>query len=83
LGAHWLLNIREIRIKVFSTRLPLWLHGMNWRRWRTETANQRGGSEWEPIKITFKNSAYEPNFTRVPPQAFLAKPTQPLECCWT
>jgi hypothetical protein len=23
--------------------------------WRTETANQRGGSEWVPIKILFKN----------------------------
>jgi hypothetical protein len=31
------------------------------------------GSEWEPIKILFKNSAYEPNFTRAPPQASLAK----------
>jgi hypothetical protein len=40
---------------------------------RTETANQRGGSEWEPIKILFKNTAYEPNFTRAPPQASLAK----------
>jgi hypothetical protein len=42
-------------------------------RWRTETVNQRGGSEWEPIKILFKNSAYEPKFTRAPPQASLAK----------
>jgi hypothetical protein len=32
-----------------------------------------GGSEWEPIKILFKNSAYEPDFTRAPPQASLAK----------
>jgi hypothetical protein len=32
-----------------------------------------GGSEWEPIKILFKNSAYEPNFTCAPPQASLAK----------
>jgi hypothetical protein len=31
------------------------------------------GSEWEPIKILFKNSAYEPDFTRAPPQASLAK----------
>jgi hypothetical protein len=37
-------------------------------------ANQRGGgSEWESIKILFKNSAYEPNFTRAPPQASLVK----------
>jgi hypothetical protein len=34
---------------------------------------ERGGSEWEPIKILFKNSAYEPKFTRAPPQASLAK----------
>jgi hypothetical protein len=26
-----------------------------------------GGSEWEPIKILFKNSFYEPDFTRAPP----------------
>jgi hypothetical protein len=44
---------------------------------------REGGSEWEPIKILFKNSAYEPNFTRIPPQASLAKPTEPLECYWT
>jgi hypothetical protein len=46
---------------------------LKWRLWRTESANQRGGSEWEPIKILFKNSAYEPNFTRAPLQASLAK----------
>jgi hypothetical protein len=34
---------------------------------------REGGSEWEPIKILFKNSAYEPKFTRAPPQASLAK----------
>jgi hypothetical protein len=34
---------------------------------------ERGGSELEPIKILFKNSAYEPDFTRAPPQASLAK----------
>jgi hypothetical protein len=44
-------------------------------------ATQRGGgSEWEPIKVLFKNSAYEPDFTRSPPQASLAKSTQPLKC---
>jgi hypothetical protein len=25
------------------------------------------GSEWEPIKILHKNSAYEPKITRTPP----------------
>jgi hypothetical protein len=34
---------------------------------------ERGGSEWEAIKILFKNSAYEPDFTRAPPQASIAK----------
>jgi hypothetical protein len=34
---------------------------------------REGGSEWEPIKILFKNSANEPDFTRAPPQASLAK----------
>jgi hypothetical protein len=34
---------------------------------------ERGASEWEPIKILFKNSAYELDFTRAPPQASLAK----------
>jgi hypothetical protein len=38
------------------------------------------GSEWEPIKVLFKNSAYEPDFTRAPPQASLARFTQPLKC---
>jgi hypothetical protein len=37
------------------------------------------GSEWEPIKILFKNSAYESDFTRTPPQVSLVKSTQPLE----
>jgi hypothetical protein len=46
-------------------------------------ANQRGESEWEPIKILFKNSAYEPDFTRTPSQASLVKSTQPLEFYWT
>jgi hypothetical protein len=41
------------------------------------------GSEWEPIKILFKNSAYEPDFTRASPQASLAKSTQQLKCYWT
>jgi hypothetical protein len=41
---------------------------------------ERGESEWEPIKILFKNSAYEPDFTRAPPQASLVKFTQPLKC---
>jgi hypothetical protein len=34
---------------------------------------REGGSEWEPIKILFKNSAYEPKFTRAPQRASLAK----------
>jgi hypothetical protein len=34
---------------------------------------REGGSEWEPIKILFKNWAYEPKFTHAPPQASLAK----------
>jgi hypothetical protein len=34
---------------------------------------ERVGSEWELIKILFKNSAYEPDFTRALPQASLAK----------
>jgi hypothetical protein len=33
------------------------------------------GSEWEPIKILFKNSTYEPDFTRAPLQASLARST--------
>jgi hypothetical protein len=41
---------------------------------------REGGSEWELIKILFKNSTYEPDFTRAPPQASLAKFTQPLKC---
>jgi hypothetical protein len=47
------------------------------------SGEQERGSEWEPIKILFKNSAYEPDFTRALPQASLAKPTQPLKCYWT
>jgi hypothetical protein len=39
-----------------------------------------GGSEWEQIKILFKNLAYEPDFSRAPPQASLAMFTQPLKC---
>jgi hypothetical protein len=41
---------------------------------KDRTGEPEGGwSEWEPIKILFKNSAYEPNFTRAPTQASLAK----------
>jgi hypothetical protein len=36
---------------------------------------ERGGSEWEPIKILLKNSAYEPKTTRRPPCTSLAKST--------
>jgi hypothetical protein len=43
----------------------------------------REGDEWEPIKIIFKNSAYEPDFTCAPPQPSLAKPTQLLKCYWS
>jgi hypothetical protein len=50
---------------------------------KDRSGEPEGGSEWEPIKILFKNSAYEPNFTHAPPQASLAKSTQPLECYWT
>jgi hypothetical protein len=50
---------------------------------RPKRRTREGGSEWELIKILFKNSAYEPDFTRAPPQASLAKSTQPLECYWT
>jgi hypothetical protein len=42
---------------------------------KRRTREGGGGSEWEPIKILFKNSAYEPKFTRAPPQASLAKST--------
>jgi hypothetical protein len=49
--------------------------GRERRRCRTGAANQRWGSEWEPMKILLKNSAYEPNFTQTPPQASLAKST--------
>jgi hypothetical protein len=46
------------------------------RRFKSEGPKRRTrerGSEWEPIKILFKNSAYEPDFTHAPPQASLAK----------
>jgi hypothetical protein len=50
---------------------------LKWEPPRTVEGPKRrtreGGSEWEPIKILFKNSAYEPKFTRAPPQASLAK----------
>jgi hypothetical protein len=41
---------------------------------------REGRGEWEPIKILLKNSAYEPDFTRAPPQAYLAKFSQPPKC---
>jgi hypothetical protein len=45
-------------------------------KWRT----REGGSEWGPVKILFKNSAYELDFTHATPQASHAKSTQSLEC---
>jgi hypothetical protein len=38
------------------------------------TANQRGGSEWEPIKILPKNSAYEPRSHGYLRKLFLPNP---------
>jgi hypothetical protein len=52
-----------------SSVLALWINQGEGLKRRT----REGGSEWEPIKILFKNSAYEPKFTRAPPQASLAK----------
>jgi hypothetical protein len=47
-----MLVILMLVIANFNTRIIFW---------RTETANQRGGSEWEPIKIlSQKNSTYIP-----------------------
>jgi hypothetical protein len=64
----------KIHLSSFSLHVTLWRsEGPKWR-------TREGESEWEPIKILFKNSAYEPDFTQAPPQASLAKPTQPLEC---
>jgi hypothetical protein len=34
LRVHGLPNVRKVRVKVTSRRLPLWLHGMNRRRRR-------------------------------------------------
>jgi hypothetical protein len=59
--------VRELVLRLRNDEAPI-------RRTR------EGGSEWEPIKILFKNSAYEPDFTRAPLQASLAKSTQPLKC---
>jgi hypothetical protein len=42
--------------------------------WKTGMVNQRGGSEWEPIKILLKNSAYEPKITLRPPALLLPNP---------
>jgi transposase InsO family protein len=58
---------RKVRHRDFSEGdLVLRLEGLKRR-------TREGGSEWEPIKILFKNSAYQPDFTRAPPQASLAK----------
>jgi hypothetical protein len=50
---------------------------------KDQSSKPQGGSEWESIKILFKNSAYEPDFTRAPSHASLSKSTQPLKCYWT
>jgi hypothetical protein len=50
---------------------------------KDKSGKPEGWSEWEPIKILFMNSAYEPDFIHAPPQACFAKPTQPLKCYWT
>jgi hypothetical protein len=34
--------------------IPYTLQSLLLKSWRTDTANQRGGSEWEPIKILLK-----------------------------
>jgi hypothetical protein len=58
--------------------LNLWLDSLKDRNGKPERGRGR-----EPIKIPFKNSAYVPDFTRAPPEASLAKSTQPLKCYWT
>jgi hypothetical protein len=70
------LDLRLVRVNKDSNRL--WYH-LKYRNGEPE----RRGSEWEPIEILFKNSAYEPDFTHAPPQPSLAKLTQPLKCSWT
>jgi hypothetical protein len=68
------LDHTKIGPKTFCENLDYWVgEGPKWR-------TREGGSEWEPVKILFKNSAYEPDFTRALLQASLAKFTQPLKC---
>jgi hypothetical protein len=67
--AHPLLNLglsSQSLIHFVGNRVVLTCEGPKWR-------TRDGGSEWEPIKILFKNSAYEADFTRAPLQASLAK----------
>jgi hypothetical protein len=63
----------EVTVVPFTVRIKSQMHLLI--NSRTEAANQRRGSEWEQIKILFKNSAYESNFTQAPPQTSLAKST--------
>jgi hypothetical protein len=58
-------------VELGALNIDFKLHTIEGPKRRTREA----GSEWEPIKILFKNSAYEPDFTRAPPQASLAKVT--------
>jgi hypothetical protein len=62
------LTVDELFSKLKSSEVDRGVHAEG-PKWRT----REGGSEWEPIKIIFKSSAYEPEFTRAPPQASLAK----------
>jgi hypothetical protein len=92
------IDIREENFEVFDLMKDLEMarHALESKKINSKSDNsmagmdegpkrrtREGGSEWEPIKILIKNSVYEPNFTRAPPRASLAKPTQPLKCYCT
>jgi hypothetical protein len=55
-----IIGLDHIKIgpKTFYENLDYWIGEGLKRRTR------EGGSECEPVKILFKNSAYEPDFTR-------------------
>jgi hypothetical protein len=86
-----------LSIEVWRTQTPFpvrhlwilyWLESFNIRNLlsyhlKDQNGEPERGSEWEMIKNLFKNSTYEPYFTRVPPQASLAKSTQSLEFYWS
>jgi hypothetical protein len=61
---HIFVSSRGLKVNFEKSFLvPINVDESNWQL-NDRIGDQRGGSEWEPIKILLKNSTYAPNHFR-------------------